>query len=162
MWKTVDFAVWYGSLFHRWKCLVSALSRVSQELCTLTCVQKSVDFVFWQATKNVFAVFFTNRLESRCLCSSLCSSQTQGHDQPLWRWCCGAWHFSLWLKIWRNNLLFYVVPKLGHGMYVKPGPGFPNMVLYMLVGNNNEAKVVCCLPSKEVKNSLRCTLTPVM
>jgi hypothetical protein len=48
-----------------------------------------------------------------------------------------------------------VVPKLGHGVYGKPGPGFPNMVLYMIVGNNNEAKVVCCLPSKEVKSSLR-------
>lgn len=62
----------------------------------------------------------------------------------------------------KEKLTILCGSKLGHGVYVKPGPGFPYMVLYMLVGNNNEAKVVCCLPSKEVKNSLRCTLTPVM
>lgn len=60
----------------------------------------------------------------------------------------------------KNTILYG--SKLGHGVYVKPGPGFPYMVLYMLVGSNNEAKVLCCLPSKEVKNSLMCTLTPVM
>jgi len=143
----------------------SALFQLCHEClknCALWRVCKSMLIWFSGKRQRMFLLFFSETGSSLDASVVPCEAlRLKGMNSLLTMvlWCLTLQFVTKDLK---EKLTILCGSKLGHGVYVKPGPGFPNMLLYVLVGNNNEAKVVCCLPSKEVKNSLRCTLTPVM